>query len=362
MDRIRFGIIGSGWRSLYYVRAALASADRFELCGMVCRRKEKAAVIAAEYGIPVFTDPQDLLKASPMFVVVAVDKAHVLEVSIEWLRKGIAVLAETPAAADIASLRLLRETIQSGKKLVTAEQYRLFPENRARLKLIGSGRIGEPSFLYLSLAHEYHAASLMRAFLQISPEIPFSVKAYSGMFDTVETLTRTERFTDGRTALKKRTCAVIAYADGKTCLYDFDSEQYRSPIRSSHWKLQGTRGEIFDDTVLWLDQNNCPQRAEILTRTRTIYTGSANPNLMQYETIDEISFENEILYTPDADLRGLAQDETAVAEILTRMYAYAAGEGKAPYAPEESIQDALLAVMMREAAETGKEQRSEDYF
>lgn len=116
MDRIRFGIIGSGWRSLYYVRAALASADRFELCGMVCRRKEKAAVIAAEYGIPVFTDPQDLLKASPMFVVVAVDKAHVLEVSIEWLRKGIAVLAETPAAADIASLRLLRETIQSGKK------------------------------------------------------------------------------------------------------------------------------------------------------------------------------------------------------------------------------------------------------
>ena len=40
--KIRFIIVGSGWRSLYYVRIAKALKDRFELCALLCRTKEKA--------------------------------------------------------------------------------------------------------------------------------------------------------------------------------------------------------------------------------------------------------------------------------------------------------------------------------
>ncbi|MCR4949947.1 MAG: Gfo/Idh/MocA family oxidoreductase [Solobacterium sp.] len=350
--KIRFGIVGSGWRSLYYCRIAKAKPDLFEMCGMVCRTEEKALRMAREHGISVFTYPCDLMHAAPDFVVVAVDKAHVLEVSAEWLRKGAAVLAETPAAVDRASLRIMKEIAAKQLKFATAEQYRLYPENSARIQLIRKDLIGEPQYLYLSLAHEYHAASLMRAFLNISPEMPYTIRAYAGAYPTAGTLTRTERITDGRISLKKRTCAVIAFADGKTCLYDFDAEQYRSLIRSSHWKLQGTRGEIFDDTVLWLDEKNTPLQGKIRTDSSIVKTGSYNPNLSQYETIEKISFGNEILYLPQDGLAGLSQDETAIAKLLVSMAAYAKGNGDAPYSTEESIADVGMAILLQEAAET----------
>ncbi|MBP5756050.1 MAG: hypothetical protein J6W39_00540 [Spirochaetales bacterium] len=41
MDKTRFIIVGSGWRSLYYVRIAKALPDRFELCAMLCRTEER---------------------------------------------------------------------------------------------------------------------------------------------------------------------------------------------------------------------------------------------------------------------------------------------------------------------------------
>ena len=353
-SRIRFGIIGSGWRALYYVRIAKALPDLFELCGMVCRTAEKASRIQQEYGIPVCTDAKELAEKQPGFVVVAVDKAHVLEVGMEWLQKGFAVLAETPAAVDRASLRQMKDIAAAGKKFVTAEQYRLYPENTARMRLAQKGMIGTPSYVYLSLAHEYHAASLMRAFLEISPEMPYTIQAYASSFPTAETLSRFEQYTDGRIAAKTRTCAVIAFENGRTCLYDFDSEQYRSPIRSSHWKLQGTRGEIFDDTAVWLDEHNQPCREKIITQSSVVHTGDANPNFRQYETIEQITFAGEILYEHSKIIHGLSQDDTAIVQMLMQMASYAKGEGEAPYSLQESIADAELGIVLREAAETGK--------
>ena len=52
-------------------------------------------------------------------------------------------------------------------------------------------------------------------------------------------------------------------------------------------------------------------------------------------------------------LAGLSRDETAVAEMLMRMAAYAKGEGEAPYPLQESIADAAMAILMQEAVRTG---------
>ena len=40
MEKYRFIIVGSGWRSLYFVRIAKALEDKFELCAMLCRTEE----------------------------------------------------------------------------------------------------------------------------------------------------------------------------------------------------------------------------------------------------------------------------------------------------------------------------------
>ena len=99
--KIRFIIIGSGWRALYYVRIAKALKDCFELCALLCRTKEKADRFKVQYDIPTTTSIEECVALSPDFVVVAVDKAHLASISIEWMERGFPVLSETPAAMDI---------------------------------------------------------------------------------------------------------------------------------------------------------------------------------------------------------------------------------------------------------------------
>ena len=363
-EMIRFGIIGSGWRAKYYIRIAKKISERFEVAAVVCRRPEKAEQITREFGVPAVLSPQECMDRKPDFVVVAVDKPHVAQVAAEWLGYGFAVLAETPAATDRETLENLKELERQHAKLVFAEQYRFVPENAAVLKLIDSGLIGTPQSLYLSLAHEYHAASLMRAFLQQSVRSSFTVRAKEWIFPTAETLSRYERFIDGRTADKKRTAALFDYADGTFCLYDFDAEQYRSLIRGTHMRITGSRGEICGNTVRWLDENNTPHCEILKTETRIVKTGDPNPNFESIEEAVSVSLGQKQLYEPEFGLCGLSRDDAAIAHMLGMMKDYAEGRGNPPYPLKEAIADAYTAILLREAAAEGvvKEADMLSYF
>ena len=41
MDKIRFGLIGSGWRAEFYIRIAKALPERFDLAAVMIRDQEK---------------------------------------------------------------------------------------------------------------------------------------------------------------------------------------------------------------------------------------------------------------------------------------------------------------------------------
>lgn len=100
MAKLRFIVVGSGWRSLFYWRIAQALPERFELCAMLCRTEEKAEKMHREYGVPVSTSAKQCAALHPDLVVVAVNKASIAAVSTEWLARGFAVLCETPAALE----------------------------------------------------------------------------------------------------------------------------------------------------------------------------------------------------------------------------------------------------------------------
>ncbi|MBQ9037687.1 MAG: Gfo/Idh/MocA family oxidoreductase [Erysipelotrichaceae bacterium] len=336
-------MIGSGWRARYYIRIAKALPQHFELCCLLCRTAEKADSLKMEYGIKTTLNEQDIINEKPDFIVVAVNKASVADVSIEWLEKGYHVLAETPCALDKETID---ELLKYEGKLVIAEQYLKYPENIARVKLLEKGLIGKPDYLYLSLAHEYHGASLMRKFLDTGFEA-FKVTAWEKSYPTVETLSRYERFEDGRISNKSRTLALFEFESGKSCLYDFDSEQYRSPIRNNHYKLQGVRGEMYDDEVSWIDQDNVIHHDKLDIVTRTVLTDNRNPNLNNFEEVREISMNGEKLYEPPFGLCGLSQDETAMAMMLEEMREFI-DSGKQPYSLKDSMYDACMAITLRE--------------
>lgn len=355
---MRFIIVGSGWRSLYYVRIAKALPQRFELCAMLCRTEEKAQLMAREHGIPTSTSIAECRAMNPDFVVVVVNKASIADVAMQWMSYGFCVLSETPAAMDLQTLNKLWEMHKEGHKLVVCEQYRKYPEFEALIAVARSGLIGEPDILNCSLAHEYHGASLFRALLGVSQAEQFSVTARSYTYPVAQTLTRYDFYTDRRIAQKKRVVATFEFKNGKVCLYDFDSEQYRSPIRKSTYRLLGRYGEIIDGTVRYLDAEGLAHISAIEMSSRRVSTCYDNPNLKEIEEITSIRFEDENLYTPRFGLCGLAQDETAIATMMEGTYLYAKGLAESPYPLEEALQDAYTMILLLEAEETGKKVES----
>lgn len=359
MNKIRFIIIGSGWRSLYYVRIAKALPEIFELCAMYCRTEEKAKTIATEYHIHTTVSIEECVNYDPDFVVVSVNKESLAQISMEWMERGFTVLCETPAAMDIETLNKLWDMYKHGHKLVIAEQYISFPKYSALQKIIDQNIIGEPDCLNISLAHGYHGMSLMRAFLKIPADMDFTVYARRYKFPTTETLTRYESYKDGRIAKKARTAAIFEFANGKVGIYDFDSEQYRSPIRKNTLKLQGSRGEIIDRAVYYLDEKNEPEISEIQIEKRMVKTEYDNPNLKSIEEVTQINFEGERLYTPTFGLCGLSQDETAIASLMVRTCKYSRENAAEPYTLQDALQDSYMEILLQQAVESGNRISSE---
>ncbi len=322
MGKIRFIIVGSGWRSKFYVRIAKALPERYEVAAMLCRSVEKAEKMAKECEIYTTTSIEECIQMQPDFVVAAVTKTDIARVSMEWMDRGCTVLCETPASLEYSMLEQLWKAHKAGEKLVVAEQYVYYPQYAAVIEALDRNVCGSIHCVNLSVAHEYHGASLMRAFLQESVATPFTVSGKTYTFPTTETYTRYEKFTDGRVADKKRTVATFTFANGKVCWYDFDSEQYRSPIRKNLLKIQGVRGEIVGNRLYYLDEHNEACEEEL----------AAQSELEQY---------------------GLSQDEIAIEHLMQLAAQYNRDEVDLEDLLKNALQDSYMAILMQEAVSTG---------
>ena len=320
---IRFAVIGSGWRSLFYVRIARALPDMFELTALLCRGQEKADRIQKEYGIHTTTSEDEIIASKPDFVVSAVNKSSMSDVVRYWAAKGIPVLSETPAGLDIDTLKAIRQDVENGARIQVAEQYFLYPSIKAVIDECKSGTIGEPVSLTISAMHDYHAASVIRRMLDTGLEdVTVTGKTFS--MKVTDTRTRYEVLTEGRVVEKEEKHLIMEYADGKTAFYDFMSDQYRSPIRNRYINLRGTRGEIINDTVYYLDKDNLA-------------------------TCKKLDIKNPYGYA------GLSEDEAAITGILLGMKEYV-DKGKEVYPMNEALYDAYMGILMCEAGKPGYKQ------
>lgn len=385
----RFVIVGSGWRSMYYVRIAKALPQVFELSAMLCRTQEKADRIAEEMDIHTTLSIEECEKYQPDFVVVAVNKSSIGEVSKEWMAKGFTVLCETPPTVDVEELREFWRLHQAGQKLCVAEQYFRYPTYQAMLKVLDQGWIGEPYNVNVSLAHEYHGVSLVKKILHTENET-FSISGKRYAFPVMETASRYEHFTDGRVADKSRDMVTIEFESGKVAFYDFSSEQYRSGIRSNYVKAQGVRGELqgmagsygsfckmseeiadpdyenqeykggLFTEIHYMDELNHPRKQYLTLDTRQVATGDNNPNLSEITEVIGVKLGGypydapggTIVYEPQEEfgLCGLAEDETAIASMMLGAARYNEG-GEELYPLKDALTDAYMAGLMQRALE-----------
>lgn len=349
---IRFAVIGSGWRSLFYVRIAKALPQIFEMCMLMCRSEEKAKRFAEEYSIPTCWDHKAVLDTKPDFIVTAVSKDNMYETVLEWLQRGYPVFSETPLTLTNRNRNEIWQLCREEKPCVgqelsrqkpvcrliqVAEQYWLYPTHEARIKIMRSGILGMPVSLSLSYAHGYHGASLMRRLLDVEVGEEVSVVGKSFQMPVTDTRTRYEVLTQGRVAMKEENHLTLEYESGKTAFFDFMSDQYRSPIRRRYVNLRGTRGEIWNEKVCWLDGGNLPREAEL-----EVARDDATQEILS------IRFAGEELYTPPFGVCGLPEDETAIARMLAGMKTYIK-TGKEIYPLKESLEDDYTAALMEQA-------------
>ena len=329
-------IVGSGYRSEYYGRIAAAHPELFKAM-FLCRSEEKVNLVTEHTGIPATTDVKKALSINPDFVVIAVDREHVADVTEEWVLRGYPVVTETPVGSSIEKLEKIWELSETkNAKIVCCEQYHRHPVLAKGLSSIEEGVLGAPQTGYLSLVHDYHAASILRKMLLTNDEA-YVMHGERKITPVTETDSRYGAFYDGRLGQEIRDIVHISYESGKTAVYDFSSVEYRSYIRSRHITVRCEKGEWSDRIQYYVDEDHNPQRNFLM---------SDIPE--KYRVLDTQSLrDSRRVWQPELQLDTI-WDEYAIATILLDMESYIAG-GKSPYPLKEALDDTMFWLLVQDA-------------
>ena len=346
MTVTRFGVVGSGWRGRFFLRLAAALPDRLRATGVVTRAAEAGAAVSAEWGVPDFRSTADLLTHErPDYVVVAVPWPVTPVATRELVALGVPVLAETPPAPDLDGLRALWAEVGGSGLVQVAEQYLLMPGHAARLAVVHSGLIGEPTSVQVSSTHLYHAVSMMRGLLGVGHR-PATVHARAFTAPLVDPLTPQGWTGDERPKPARTTLATIDF-DGAMGLYDFTDNQWWNPLRTRRIVVRGSLGELVDDRAVRMLDPTTPVESVLLRRQ----TGWD----LNLEGLDlkHISLDGAVVYRNPFVGSGLSDDDLAVADIAERTGAWARGEAPPPYPLAEGCQDHLISLAIEESLASG---------
>ena len=342
MKPLSFIIVGSGFRAMFYGRIAGRYPELFALNYILCRSADKAGRIHAETGFPVTISAEDCRASKPDFVVVAVNKGNIADIAEEWAMMGYPVLMETPAGCSFDQLKRIWELKEKYHcKIQVCEQYFHCPTLKAGINHIKNGAIGRPHSMYLSLVHEYHAASLIRKYLLIDHE-KFTVSGKQFVFPLTETDSRQGAVTDGSVASYQRTAALFEFASGKMAVYDFSGEQYRSFIRSRHVTVRGRNGELTDQILYRITEERYPQTTYLMPELEPRY------HILETKRLRDCVRS----WTPELYLDEI-EDEYAIACMLYDMREYL-DSGKEIYPLRDALQDSYMALLLQEACTSGR--------
>lgn len=373
-DRISYLIVGSGYRAEFYGRIARRYPELFR-AAFLCRSEEKAALMRSRTGIVAVTSPEGGEAFRPDFAVIAVNKTSICSVAEEWVQRGFPVMTETPCGMTEEELKRLWTLHCQGARITTAEQYHRYPGLIAGLEAVREGRIGTPYFAYLSLVHDYHAASLFRRMLRTDGE-SFTLRGSRMKSPLTVTDSRNGAVYDGHQADEVRDTVIIDFDSGKRAVYDFSGSQYHSFLRSRHLVVRGDKGEWNDnllytwrDTqVRYPDKENPDSGGENpVACKKDPGAGKENPDSCEEKAagfpvteclLPFIPEKYRALDTPEMrDIRKVwrpelhldnAQDEFAIASMLFDMINCLHGS-KDVYLLREALADAYFRILMERA-------------
>ena len=342
MGRIRYAVIGSGWRAEFYIRIAAAVPERFELTGVLIRDHEKGEAFARQHHVKTVNTLDELMQEKPSFVILAIKRGTAAEYLMRLFEKGIPVLAETPPGENVEDLHRLWDAYKkTGAKVQVAEQYFLQPLYSAWYEAIRQGLLGNVVNISISALHGYHGISMIRRMLSAGAEnCTICGKRYH--FPVTETYGREGMVFDGEVFSCPRDRAAIEFENAGTAFFDFsDPAQYHSFIRTRQLNIQGVRGEIDDLTIRYLTGENIPVTVDLNRIDLGVY---GNQEWSHFA----LMLGERFLYRSPFPNARLNDDEIAVGSLLLGMQEYLE-TGKDIYSLANALQDMYLNLELERA-------------
>jgi predicted dehydrogenase len=345
-----FGVVGSGWRSLFFLRLAHAVPHRLRAAGVVTRTAERGAEVTRAWGVPTFRTIDDLLAADrPNYVVAAVPWQQMPVTTRELVALGVPVLAETPPAPDLDGLRSLWSDVGATGLVQVAEQYELMPGHATRLALVREGVIGVPTSVQISSTHLYHAVSLIRRLLDVDMDEAV-VSARDFVAPLVDPLSFGGWARDAVPEPRRTTLAIIDFG-GRMGLYDFTDNQWWNPLRTRRIVVRGSTGELVDDRLVRMVDPTSPVESHLVYRRTGVDLN------LEGNDLHHVSVDGRILYRNPYIGSRLSEDDIGVAAILEATGGWARGTGPEPYPLAQGCQDHAIGLAIGESARTRQDVR-----
>ena len=140
---MRVAVVGAGYFAQFH-QEAWARLPGTKLVGIADLDGEKAANAAAKYGVPVFSDHEELFDVTkPDLVDIATPPASHLELVNAVAVRGLPAICQKPLAPTLEVAQEVVATAENaGTLLVAHENFRFQPWYREMRCLISNGRLG----------------------------------------------------------------------------------------------------------------------------------------------------------------------------------------------------------------------------
>ncbi|MFZ7089416.1 Gfo/Idh/MocA family protein [Curtobacterium sp. RRHDQ10] len=347
---IRYTVVGTGWRSQFFLRIARALPDTHVVASVVTRDPDAFDRTTVGEHVPVVSGLEQAIDAGrPDFVIVSVPRAVAPGVIRECVRLGVPVLTETPPAADLDGLRALWDTVGADDLVQVAEQYPSYPGHAARRAIVEQGVIGTPHDVQVSSTHDYHAVALIRSLLG-SPARgagPVAVTAHRSAFELADPQDRGGGTGHAEPVPIGQLRVHLDLGDGRTGLHDFTDNQWHNPLRHRRVVVRGSLGEISDDRAVHLVDPRTVVDSELVRRQIGVDLDLDGADL------DHIQFEGRVVWRNPWVGARFMDDEIATATLLHETGRWARGLADGPYPLREGLQDTAIALAFAESAASG---------
>lgn len=346
--KIKFVILGSGWRSEFYTRISLMLPEQFELAAIWTLKEEEVQAFQQRYPVFVTTNLERILEQQVDFAVVCMPSHVARQYSLKLLERGIPVLMETPPALTAEELNVFwSQCRQAGGKIQVAEVYHRQPYLATVVALAEQGVLGVPQTLTMSMMHGYHCFGLTRRLLGVGFE-PASIMATHRECPIRQTCEKGRGLiSGGQKKIYETDEAIVTFSSGKTLVYHYSKEQYFSTLRFRWLCLEGSEGALMGDMVYTYS----PSQDFVRGALQRVDFGSHGSLIGNFHC--GYQYQGQWIYKNPLQGYALTDDEIAVATGLQAMKHFVE-TGQQSYSLEDACQDAYLSLLIDEAARTGK--------